>query len=217
MTVQHADFKLPNGKWAETFTKDGVNYMTKARAIYLAILARCNPLSWVTLFPTYKGCYVEGVFKDFQTFTDWYVTQVGYGIKGYEIDKDLLITGNKVYSEDSCVLIPKFVNLFLTHKKNKKQAGPTGVQKSGNKYYAAIGINGKLVSLGGFRTEIEAMQAYKEAKEQRAKDIVLELMDNDIDVDKRVIEALLSWEYVHKPCSERSTFNADVVLCPAIA
>ena len=40
-------------------------------------------------------------------------------IEKWEIDKDVLLKGNKIYSEDTCVFIPPCLNLMLTKREKK--------------------------------------------------------------------------------------------------
>lgn len=39
-------------------------------------------------------------------------------IKGYELDKDILIKGNRIYSPDTCCFVPSFINRLYTSSKN---------------------------------------------------------------------------------------------------
>ena len=50
---------------------------------------------------------------NFQNFAEWATQQNGYGIKGFEIDKDLLILNNSKYSPETCCYIPREINTRL--------------------------------------------------------------------------------------------------------
>ncbi|WP_423172691.1 hypothetical protein, partial [Stenotrophomonas sp. CASM112] len=53
--------------------------------------------------------------------------QVGFGVKGFELDKDLLIKGNKVYSENTCIFIPAEINLLLIKREASRGEHLIGV------------------------------------------------------------------------------------------
>ena len=85
---------------------------------WLRMLERCYSKKLHERFPSYIGCEVSDYFKNFSNFYEWCQNQTGFNCDDYELDKDLLIKGNKLYSEDTCVFIPKFLNsLLLTNKR----------------------------------------------------------------------------------------------------
>ena len=71
----------------------------------------------------YSDTECSETFKDFDKYMEWAKKQVGFLCRDedgnlYQIDKDFLVKGNKLYSEDTCVFIPKFLNsLLLTNKR----------------------------------------------------------------------------------------------------
>ncbi|CAM0054864.1 HNH endonuclease [Vibrio phage 184E37-3b] len=56
-----------------------------------------------------RGCYVADHWLDFQNFAEWFYENQ---VDGWEIDKDL--HKSLVYSEDTCVSLPKEINTLLT-------------------------------------------------------------------------------------------------------
>lgn len=64
--------------------------------------------------PCYEGYSVSSEWKNsFDKFYNWYISQPYYAHKDkfkLNIDKDLLISKNKHYSEETCVLIPRYMN-----------------------------------------------------------------------------------------------------------
>ena len=92
---------------------------------------------------------------------------------GFELDKDLLIKGNKVYSESTCVFIPQEINLLLTKSTARRGKHLIGVcwHKANKAFVAVVCKNkGKREHLGLFNTELEAFNAYKQAKESFIKE-----------------------------------------------
>jgi hypothetical protein len=173
---------------------------TKEYRIWISMLQRCYLTSVQTKYPTYIGCSVSENFKNFQWFAEWCNNQIGFGIKGYQLDKDIIIKGNKVYSEDTCVFLPKPVNMFLTDCKRLRGSLPIGVTlhklfrvngKIDTYIRACISSDNKNISLGSYDTPEAAFAAYKEAKEAMAKQLAIKWAGM---VDDRVITALNNFE-----------------------
>lgn len=88
-----------------------------------------------------------------------------------EIDKDLLIRNNKIYSPNTCVFVPRRINSLLI--KNNKARGKylVGVDFHNKKFRArCMTLNGSIY-LGHFNTEIEAFEKYKKFKEMYIKQV----------------------------------------------
>lgn len=89
---------------------------------------------------------------------------------GRQLDKDILFSGNKVYSAETCVFVSPQVNTIMTNCNNKKGSLPLGV--SVNSYYAdgapkyqvSCRVKGKNKYLGVFRDVNAASNAYLEFK-----------------------------------------------------
>ena len=91
---------------------------TKEYDLWTGMLQRCYSTTLKKKRTTYEGCEVSDNFKSYEYFYEWCHKQVGFSNKDWQLDKDLLIKGNKVYSESTCVFIPKFLNsLLLTNKR----------------------------------------------------------------------------------------------------
>lgn len=194
MTIK--DFKDSKGNWV-TYSDDSiVRLWTKSGQIWHNMKQRCNKGNALQRsFPSYIGCTVSEEFKNFQMFCKWYHVQIGYNELNYQIDKDLLFEGNKLYSRDTCVLIPQALNLFLGSHAASRGLYPQGVSlfKDTGKFTAKISINGKYKHLGTFDTAQLAFAAYKQAKEQEARRWAKRLEDGEFVVDPRVIERMKTW------------------------
>lgn len=59
----------------------------------------------------YDNVTVSESFKHYRIFKQWYLTQ--YLEEGWELDKDLLVKGNKVYCASRCCFLPKEINSAL--------------------------------------------------------------------------------------------------------
>lgn len=143
--------------------------------------------------PTYKDCTVSENFKDFNYFHDWCLQQVGYNKSGYELDKDVLIKGNKEYSENSCCFVPKEINMQFVKSNAIRGDCPIGVTKvkSTGKYSTQVKRKRlvKYHSISG--TVEEAFFKYKKVKEDYIKYLADVYKDN---LDEKVYKALYAYE-----------------------
>ena len=139
-------------------------------------------------YPTYSGCSCSELFSKFEPFVGWFSCQKGYD-KAFHIDKDLLFEGNKVYSEDTCILLPRELNVLFKVKYSTNNTGFVGVTKVRNKYRAVIANPEKSVGihLGYFLTPEEADLAYRIEK----ANIIIRLTEKYAnDLDERAVIAL---------------------------
>ena len=103
---------------------------TKEYKLWCCMLVRCYSDSFKKKQPTYEGCEVSENFKSYEYFYEWCNKQIGFGNKDWHLDKDLLIKGNKVYSENTCVFLPKEVNSLLTKREALRGENLIGVSWS---------------------------------------------------------------------------------------
>lgn len=142
---------------------------------WVEMLTRCYSRKYQAKKPSYKGCSVCEEWLIFSNFKKWMETQ---DYLGKQLDKDVLIAGNKIYSPDTCVFVSPKINSMLTHTRSNKGQFPTGVNfndsTSKKKYISRCCINGKRVHLGRFSTPQEAGKAYREAKSQEIIEVAAE-------------------------------------------
>lgn len=167
--------------------------LNKQGGLWGSMMERCYSKKLHERFPTYIGCEVSDYFKNFSNFYEWCQDQIGFNCDDYELDKDLLIRGNKLYSEDTCVFIPKFLNSLLLTNKRVRGKHLLGVHydKHNGAYKASISFKGVHKALGYYDNEYDAHIAYRVAKENYIKDVAKEYKDK---VDIRVYNALISYE-----------------------
>ena len=119
--------------------------------------------------PTYIGCSVDSEWLSFSTFRKWMVKQ---DHEGKQLDKDILIAGNKVYSPDTCVFISKRLNTFLCERNTNRGEFPIGVclHKQSNKFAAQCSnpFTGKRGHLGLFDNQDIAHEAWRTRKHELA-------------------------------------------------
>ena len=144
-------------------------------------------------------------FKNGQVKSLFYPTLCGVGYIGetnthennvyniedkLELDKDILIKGNKIYSPNNCIFVPKIINsLFSSH--DRRDNLPIGVKKQDKGYMARIRIDGKLKYLGYYETPEKAFYVYKEAKEKEIKRVADLYKDK---IPQKLYEAMYNYE-----------------------
>ena len=167
---------------------------TKEYTLWKNMLERCYSDTYKKKHPTYKDCEVSENFKSFEYFYEWCHSQIGFSNQGWYLDKDLLTEGNKVYSENICVFIPSEINKVLVKREALRGEYLIGVgwHKKGKAFVATVNKNkGKREYLGSFTTEIEAFNAYKQAKESFIKE---QANKWESQIDPRAYEALINYQ-----------------------
>lgn len=156
-------------------------------------LRRCYDDGYHGKYPTYIGCECSKNFASYEYYTEWCNDQVGFS-EGYNLDKDLLVKGNKTYGEDFCVFIPTEINNVLTKTNGLRGKYPIGVHYCNNKKVFVSQINrgtGQQEYLGKFETPEEAFNAYKVAKEDYLKFLAEKWKGK---IDDRAYQALLHYQ-----------------------
>ena len=143
--------------------------------IWYNALKRCYDPKYQEKEPTYKGCIVEDYLLNFQHMGEW-IDENYYEVPGEVmcLDKDILHKGNKIYSRDTCIFVPKRINSLFTKRDNSRGKDPIGVYQLPSGNYQAICSNGygKQIPLGTYSTKEEAFQIYKEYKEKVIKEVI---------------------------------------------
>lgn len=156
---------------------------------WIAILQRC----YVDMNGKYESYY--GIAKvcdewfNFQNFATWYENNY-YCVPNEKIhiDKDIKFTGNKIYSPDTCILVPQKIN-ELFHRSLKKTKDidlPKTITRAKNGF--KVEFRGK--NIGVYETVNECLKKYNEIKVEYIKELVKEYdeyMPNDVK------EILLNW------------------------
>lgn len=163
----------------------------KSYVLWSDMLRRVYSPTELMKCPTYIGCTVSYEFKHYHLFHDWCIKQIGYNIEGFTLDKDILIIGNKEYSESTCVFIPQCLNKLLTKRSRDRGAHPIGVTKKGNKFAAQCSKDSNNKLLGVYSTPELAFQAYKTFKEAYIKEQAELYKDS---IDPRAYLALVNYE-----------------------
>lgn len=156
------------------------------------MLTRCYSDSCHKNQPNYIDCTVCPKWHNYSNFKEWAEANY-YTIDEatMELDKDILIKGNTVYSPDTCVFVPRSINLLVINVKAARGEQPLGVFKFNDKYVASMSYNGKQIRIGQYDTPEEAFEKYKEYKEKFLKDIAEQYKDK---IPVKLYEALVNWQ-----------------------
>lgn len=174
VTVRVGDFINREGLWVRTSTQYGVEVGTRAHEVWSRLESRCNAESVSVRRPTYNN--VRNGFASFQAFAEWAQGQYGYMLKDetgkyWQLDKDILLSGNLVYSEETCVFVPQRLNTILSVGNSRCNGLPLGVtwHKMVELYVAQMSNPNSPYAvgkkhLGSFKCQMEAHRAWQVAR-----------------------------------------------------
>ena len=129
----------------------------------------------------YIDCYVCDQWLTFSSFKTWMEKQ---DWMGKQLDKDILVKNNKVYSPDTCVFVSHKTNSFILESNGNRGNWPIGVsfERRRGKFeaYCSNPENNKKVHLGYFDDCNKAHMAWKAKKLEFAKIIAKEQSNKDV-------------------------------------
>lgn len=147
-------------------TRDG-NKNSKPYSMWCNMLKRCYCEKHHEKKPTYRGCTVCEEWHNFQNFAEWYEDQNTF--EGCQLDKDLKVKGNKLYSPEFCSIVSNDMNCSASGRglKSTSTSGVTGVgfHKHSGKWYAHITVHGDKKWLGLHESKESAIEARSAAFE----------------------------------------------------
>ena len=146
-------------------TIEGRRVKHPAYSVWINMLNRCHSHSLKGRNPTYTGVLCCKEWLLFTNFAIWF--KCNY-IKDHQLDKDILIKGNKIYSPNTCVFVPQNINKFLTLRGVSRGELPIGVVLRNSKFQALISKNSSQKYLGTFASPGEAHKAWQKAKLEQA-------------------------------------------------
>ena len=182
--INDADYTVVRSYCVEGITKKSTCPFYRK---WCDMLVRCYSKKEQKRNPNYIGCTVCDEWLTFSNFKKWMETQ---DWEGKQLDKDILIKGNKHYSPETSVFIHQKVNKFTTDHASARGKYLIGVHldRASGKFVAQCGnpFTGKQENLGKYDSEIEAHQVWKNRKHYNA----CMLADSGYVTDERVRVAL---------------------------
>lgn len=184
VSISEPELKFPPSEYHSYYTR------------WRGVIDRCNPVKQIGRDACYKGCSISEEWKDFQNFAQWCEDNNLCG--GMDIDKDVLIKGNKVYSSETCLVIPSEINTRAGFNKplRKELMGTQKVAtKNGFRYRARFGGGSTAKKeLGTFDTELEAHKAWANYKKSILEPLIEQYKYAMTD---RAYKALKDYSFLH--------------------
>ena len=165
---------------------------TPSYLAWTAMLERCYCAKYQHNRNTYNDCSVCKEWLLFSNFKKWFDNPENGYKDGYHLDKDIIVKGNKIYSPQTCCLVPASVNSLLTSRKTQRGIYPIGVAKVRSGRFVARACSNKR-HIGVYDTIEEAFNAYKEVKERYIK-FIAESYFQQGKITERVYNALMKYE-----------------------
>lgn len=109
-------------------TQEGKQILCPFYATWRRMIRRCYSEKDLLEHPTYAGKYVCDEWLSATNFKAWMKNQHWEGL---DLDKDVLVMNNTVYSHETCAFIPQKLNKILLYKRDKGEF-PTGVTLRSN-------------------------------------------------------------------------------------
>ena len=143
------------------------------------MIKRCYDPHYLNRKPTYRDVFVCDEWLCFQNFAKWYEDNY-YKCNNeiMELDKDILVKHNKIYSPETCIYVPQTINkLFVKSDKTRGDSViGTSLRKNGKYQVRCSLINpetgkSKNEYLGLYDTQEKAFEIYKYYKEKNIKEV----------------------------------------------
>lgn len=136
---------------------------------------------------SYIGVTICEEWKYFSNYKSWFEIQPKPDCE-YDVDKDILQGLSRTYSPDTCVILPRRINQFLSVA-NK---GLPGVyfEKARNKYQAyCASLEGKRITLGRHETELSAHRSWQLEKSTQLDRLIVEY-SSEVYCDGKILSKL---------------------------
>lgn len=172
---------------------------TKEYIAWTSMLKRCFSKKLKDDNPTYNDVVCCEDWLLYEKFYEWIHNQENFNKwlceAQWNLDKDILIKGNKIYSQETCCLVPHNVNLLFAKRDAKRGSLPIGVIRFGDRYRADCRnpFTNKHDNIGYYDTPEKAFQAYKAYKEDLIKQVA-QLEFSRGNIIKRCYDAMMKYE-----------------------
>jgi len=176
----------------ETCTKGYALRSSSKYNCWRDMIRRCYNKKYQETHPSYADCEVDKRWHNYEVFSKWYDENC-YEINGKKthLDKDILFKGNKIYSPETCVFVPRKINNVILNRKRCRGVLPLGVIVNKHGYgFSCRDENGGNITGDGYANEVDAFNAYKIEKEGVIKRVAGLFKDT---IPKKLYLALLEY------------------------
>lgn len=147
-------------------------------SIWQNMLHRCYPPYVQAKHPTYIGVKVCDAWLSFNNFRLW---ANEFYKEGYDLDKDILSPGCKVYSPETCMFIPRRLNVVLMEYSKPTDGGwPMGVSPKGLKFLARVNNGSTRIRLGLYKTPEDAHKGWQAGKIKILEELLLTIIPAEL-------------------------------------
>lgn len=143
--------------------------------------------------PCYKGCVVCNEWLCYQNFAKWWHENYYNCGEKLELDKDIKIANNKIYSPNTCLLVPHSINSLFCKSTKSRGKYPLGISKYKNLYLATVSNKreNKSVITKAFKDFDKAREFYISEKKKIINKVCNEYIDK---VPKEVLKYVETYD-----------------------
>lgn len=181
------------GYVGNTKTRDDRGLCKRSYDVWRNMLNRCYNKDFQNTHTTYIGCSVCDEWLCYENFEKWYDKNY-YSVSNerMHIDKDILIKGNKLYSPETCIIVPQSINALFTTNNANRGKYPIGVSYDTNKEKFKATVTSKYLNHQTFHdTPEQAFDSYKKEKESVIRRMAEEYKKF---IPKKLYNALYTYE-----------------------
>jgi hypothetical protein len=171
----------------------------KEYVTWQSMIQRCYDEKYKNKKLTYKDVVCCKEWLVYDNFYEWLHEQPNFDkwLNGdYAIDKDILVKGNKIYSPETCCLVPRLVNQMFTKCNARRGSLPIGVfkVKEGTyKVWCQNPLSNTKDYLGSYNSADDGFYfGYKPYKENLIKQVAKIEYSNG-NITKRCYDAMMSY------------------------
>lgn len=172
---------------------------TKEYLAWNHMLVRCFDEKFKDKQPTYKDVICCEEWLLFDNFYEWLHSQENfekwYNSEDCGLDKDILSKRNKLYSPETCCLVPKMINELFTKRDNYRGNFPIGVNEKDGGFQVRCSnpITKEREYLGYYKSVQDAFRVYKKRKEEIIKQVA-QIEFNKGNINRRCYEAMMGYK-----------------------
>ena len=138
-------------------------------------------------YEVYHCCEVDERWFNYQNFSEWFEENKYECDERLQVDKDILFPNCKIYSPETCLLVPHRINALFMNKKNNRGL-PNGIRRTKSGKYSA---KYNLENLGTYDTLEEAYAIYTIKKKENILRYAEEYKNI---ISEKVYNALVNYE-----------------------